>query len=141
MTDQGDQGESMDNPYGQPPPPSYGQPPPPSYGQPPPPSYGQPPPPSYGQQDYGPQPSRATNGMAIASMVLGLVWLCGLGSVLALVFGYMARSQISQRNESGSGFAIAGIVLGWVGVGLLVVYLVLLAIGVVNSSDYSNYSN
>ncbi|MGZ6801292.1 MAG: DUF4190 domain-containing protein, partial [Mycobacteriaceae bacterium] len=105
----------------------------PSYG-PPPPSYGPPPPPSYGYQNYGAQPSRATNGMAIASMVLGILWLCGLGSVLALVFGYVAKSQISERNESGSGMAIAGIVLGWIGVGILVTYLLLMAIGVATSS-------
>jgi hypothetical protein len=28
-----------------------------------------------------------TNGLAIASMVLGIVWVYWLGSVLALVFG------------------------------------------------------
>jgi hypothetical protein len=86
-----------------------------------PPPYGQP----YGQQSYPPQPygygyppPRRTNGLAIASMVLGIVWIYWLGSVLALVFGYVARKQIRERGESGDGMAIAGIVLGWVGVGL-----------------------
>ena len=79
------------------------------YGQP----YG---PPPYG---YGYPPPRRTNGLAIASMVLGIVWLYWLGSVLALVFGYVARRQIRERGESGDGMAIAGIVLGWVGVGII----------------------
>jgi hypothetical protein len=59
-----------------------------------------------------------TNGMAVASFVLGLVWAFGIGSILALVFGYMARSQIraSQGQETGLGLATAGIVLGWIGV-------------------------
>jgi hypothetical protein len=98
---------------------------PPPYGQPP---YGQPP---YGQQPYPPQPygygyppPRRTNGLAIASMVLGIIWLYWIGSILALVFGYVARKQIRERGESGDGMAIAGIVLGWVGVGVIALALV-----------------
>lgn len=78
-------------------------------------------PPAYGQsqpfepQHYQPQ---STNGLAVASMVLGIMWFYGVGAVLALVFGYRARRQIdrSQGAESGRGMATAGIVLGWVGV-------------------------
>jgi hypothetical protein len=39
-----------------------------------------------------------TNGFALASLVLGIIWLSGLGSILALIFGYMAKNQIDQRN-------------------------------------------
>jgi Domain of unknown function (DUF4190) len=59
----------------------------------------------------------ATNGLAVASLVLGIIWLYWVGSILALVFGYVALIQIRERHESGRGLAIAGIVLGWVGVG------------------------
>jgi Domain of unknown function (DUF4190) len=62
---------------------------------------------------------RATNGLAIASLVLGILWIYWLGSILALVFGYIALSQIKERNESGRGMAIAGTVLGWIGVATL----------------------
>jgi hypothetical protein len=55
------------------------------------------------------------NGLAIASMVLGIVWLYGVGSILALVFGYQARKQINRSAQRGAGMATAGIVLGWVG--------------------------
>ena len=34
-----------------------------------------------------------TNGKAIASLVLGIVWIYGIGSILALIFGYMARKR------------------------------------------------
>jgi hypothetical protein len=61
-------------------------------------------------------PPPQTNGMAVASMVLGIVWLVGVGSVLALVFGYKAKGQIGQSGERGEGMATAGIVLGWVGI-------------------------
>jgi hypothetical protein len=56
--------------------------------------------------------------MAVASMVLGILWLYWIGSVLALVFGYLAKNQIRERGEGGAGMATAGIVLGWVGVGI-----------------------
>ncbi|MGY1683586.1 DUF4190 domain-containing protein [Geodermatophilus sp. SYSU D01176] len=78
-------------------------------------------------QPYGwpyPPPQR-TNGMAIASMVLGILWLYWIGSILALVFGYVAKQQIRERGETGGGMATAGIVLGWVGVGFLLLFLVL----------------
>jgi hypothetical protein len=63
-----------------------------------------------------------TNGFAIASLVLGIVWIYFLGSILALIFGYVARRQIDESDglQSGRGMATAGIVLGWIGVGILV---------------------
>ena len=64
---------------------------------------------------YQPRP---VNGLAIASMVLGIIWIYGIGSILALIFGYIARQQIRERGGSGAGMATAGIVLGWVGVGI-----------------------
>src|ERR1039458_1420974 len=69
-----------------------------------------------------------TNGMAIASLVLGIVWLWGLGSILALVFGHVSLRQIRERNESGKGMAIAGVVLGWVGIVGLVLFIVLIIV-------------
>jgi uncharacterized protein DUF4190 len=104
------------------PPPQY-QPPqyqPPQY-QPPqyqPGPYQQP----YPYQPYG--PPRPTNGLAVASMVLGILWVYWIGSILALVFGYVARDQIRRTGQGGDGMAVAGIVLGWVGVGFLILGVV-----------------
>lgn len=56
-------------------------------------------------------PSTSTNGMAIASFVTALVGL----SLLGVIFGHVAQSQIKRTNESGNGFAIAGLVLGYLG--------------------------
>jgi len=57
----------------------------------------------------------------VASLVLGILWIFWLGSILALVFGYVAKGQIdgSGGRQGGRGLAIAGIVLGWVGIGFL----------------------
>lgn len=62
-----------------------------------------------------------------------------VGSVLALIFGYVAKSQIdaSGRTQSGRGMAIAGIALGWVGVGILILILVIgLATGFEDDSKF-----
>ena len=94
---------------------------------------GQPPPGQPGVYGYPGYPAypmpRPTNGLAIASLVLGIVWVWWVGSILALIFGYTARKQIRERGQSGDGLAIAGIVLGWVGVGFLILFLIFGAFG------------
>lgn len=72
-----------------------------------------------------------TNGFAVASLVLGIVWAMGIGSILALVFGYIGKSQIdgSGGTQTGRGLAIAGIVLGWVGVAFIVLGIVMMSLG------------
>jgi hypothetical protein len=83
-------------------------------------------------------PVTKTNGLAIASLVLGLVWVYGLGSILALVFGYSAKGQIDRSGgqQTGGGMAIAGIVLGWIGVGLILLVFIAAA---ANSSSGPSY--
>lgn len=89
---------------------------------PPPPSPAMPPPPvPYG----GAQP---TNGMAIASLVCGIVgFLCFVPAVVAIVLGAIARTQISQTEppQKGQGMATAGMILGTVWIALTVVYFVI----------------
>ena len=104
----------------------FGQAPysPPAYG---PPGYGSPGAyPAY-QPGYAPMPATSkTNGFAVASLVCGLVGLlCGLGAILAIIFGFVARSQIrrSQGLEKGGGMAVAGIVLGFIYIALVVVVI------------------
>ena len=119
-------GDSPEWPGGQSPP---AQQPPGSYGQP---QYPQAPPPQYPPVQYGAPPFQPkTNGLAVASLVLGILWVCSIGSILAVIFGYMAIKQIdeSQGRETGRGLALAGVILGWIGVAFLVLYIVLLAVG------------
>ncbi len=120
---------SGSTPQPPPPPPPHQQPPP----YPPPPPYQQPPPGYPQQYGYPGYASSGTNGFAIASLVLGIVWVWWIGSVLALVFGYVAKSQIRRTGQSGSGMATAGIVLGWVGVGFLALVIVLGVAGAFDS--------
>lgn len=99
----------------------------PSDPNPSPPESNAPVPPTYpGWPAYPPgyAPPPRTNGLAIASMVLGILWIYWIGSILALIFGYVAQRQIRERYESGGGMATAGIVLGWVGIGVLTLLVV-----------------
>ena len=68
---------------------------------------------------------KITNGMAIASLVLSIIgiifgWLVLpiLCSILGLIFGIIALNKIKKTGEGGKGLAIAGIIIG--GVGLLI---------------------
>ena len=107
-------------PFSAPPPPAFSAPPPsPQSGLPASPGEVRPPPPP----GYAGYRAARTSGLAIASMVLGIVWLFWLGSILAVIFGHVALSQIkrSMGALSGRGMAIAGLVLGYVGIALLIV--------------------
>jgi hypothetical protein len=59
------------------------------------------------------------SGLAIASLVLGIVSFIPLVGVLlgilAIIFGIVSFSKIKKENLGGRGFAIAGIILGILG--------------------------
>ncbi|MDQ3876169.1 MAG: DUF4190 domain-containing protein [Actinomycetota bacterium] len=60
----------------------------------------------------------ATNGKAIASLIVGILLFGALGGIIALVLGYSAKNEIDRSGgaQSGRGLAVAGIVIGWLGV-------------------------
>ncbi len=70
-----------------------------------------------------------TNGLSVASLVLGIVWVFGIGSILAVIFGFVGRKQIkdSGGRQTGEGLALAGIILGFLGVLGLIFWVVLIA--------------
>jgi len=59
-----------------------------------------------------------TSGLAIASLVMAFLWMGGMGSLIALVLGLLARQEISESKGrvSGRGLAFGGILLGSLGV-------------------------
>lgn len=75
------------------------------------------------------------SGFAIASLVLGILWLYWVGSILALIFGYIARSRIKRNGQKGNGMAIAGIVLGWVGIASVILTFILGASGIFSNNS------
>jgi hypothetical protein len=72
-----------------------------------------------------------TNGLAVASMVLGILWIWWIGSILAVIFGFVALNQIrnSDGSQTGRGMAIAGLVLGFIGVGTILFFVMVAAVG------------
>jgi hypothetical protein len=68
-----------------------------------------------------PYTAASTNGLAVASLVLGCLFCLLITGILAVIFGNVALGQIqrSQGTQRGRGLAIAGIVLGWIGVAII----------------------
>jgi hypothetical protein len=78
-----------------------------------------PPPPVAAQPNYGTQPvqSRETNPWAIVSLVssiLSWIGLFGVGGLVGVIAGIVARNQIrdSAGRQEGDGLALAGIIVG-----------------------------
>lgn len=143
---QDDPGQGGQQPYGWDPPqgqPGQGSQPYGQYG------YGQPPPYGGYQQPYAFPPVARDNGKATASLILGIAGLvvCWvICPIIALVLGYQARREIDESHgmQQGRGNAVAGIVLGWIGVGISVAFIILIVIVAITddgSSDYDDYGH
>jgi hypothetical protein len=74
-----------------------------------------------------------TNNLALISLVAGIasfVILPVIGAIIAVVTGHIARGQIKRTGESGSGMALAGLILGYVHLALFVLGVLILIIAV-----------
>jgi len=63
-----------------------------------------------------------TSGKAIASLVLGFMFILFPAAILAVVFGHLSRSEIrrSAGRLKGKGLALAGLILGYFGIALII---------------------
>jgi hypothetical protein len=94
--------------------------------------------PDGGWQQAGPPQTSGKSTAALVLGILGLVLFCPfIFSIIALVLGYQARREIdaSGGRLSGRGNASVGIVLGWIGVALLVAFVLLVVIGLAVGDD------
>ena len=77
------------------------------------------------------QPQR-TNSLAVGSLICGIgqlfVWTPA--SIAAVIMGHAARRQIRQNGESGDGMAVAGLVLGWIGIALTLLFVFIIVVAV-----------
>lgn len=79
-------------------------------------------------ENYYPESQTLPNSsLAIVSLVsgiLGLTFFPVIGSIIALITGYMAKKEINNSSGTlgGGGSATAGIILGWIGVGMLCLF-------------------
>ena len=113
-----------------PPPPSYGTPPPP-----PPPAYTAPP-------AYGGAPmayAAPQNGQGTTALVTGILGLlcCGILSIVAIITGRKGMQLADSGQATNRGSAQAGMILGWIGVALWVVGLIV----AVTTGSFSGSAN
>lgn len=116
--------------YGQP---AYGQQ---AYGQQ---AYGQP---AYGQaygQQYGYTAAPKTNLLAILSLIASIVgfimFLPVIGQIAGVIMGHISLKQIKTTGERGHGMALAGLLIGYISLGLIVLFIIGISILVASTAN------
>jgi len=94
--------------------------------------------------------------MAIASLVFSIAWIAGIGSIVAIILGFLSRRKTERLTgaKSGADVALAGLILGFAGLVFAAVFWVVLPAGnggnaitsspsYIDGSHYAtmNYSN
>jgi hypothetical protein len=91
----------------------------------------------YGYPGFQPQPP--VESLAVGALITSIVGLttalfcylpilaCPVGAVM----GHVALRRIEEEGKGGKGLAMAGIIIGWIGTGLLVLGLIALLVVVV----------
>jgi hypothetical protein len=121
----------------QPPQQTYGYPPPPPQQGYPPPGYAYPPPWAYQQQPPAPDNGQAVAGFVLSIVGIGLLVIsAGLSSVVSVacsIVGIVCSRNGKRKVDAGEtpkhrGLAQAGYIIGWVGLGLAILAIVLWAL-------------
>lgn len=109
---------------------------------------------------YAPLPATPSNGLAIAALALGIaasvigIWalipivglvaafLAFLPAVLAVIFGHIGVAKSKSMGGTGKGIAVAGFILGYATVALIVLTTVwwIVAIAISGAGSGSYYS-
>ena len=73
--------------------------------------------------NYNVLPSSTLAIVSLIAALLGFTLFPVIGGIIALITGYMARNETRSipPRASGDGMATAGIIMGWIQLGLLVV--------------------
>jgi hypothetical protein len=81
------------------------------------------------QPGYYPAINTPTSGLAIGALVCGIleIFTLGFAAIPAVILGHLARTQIRRTGERGDGMAIAGLVLGYLGIGIWTLIVIALA--------------
>lgn len=90
----------------------------------------------YQQPGYGPgygfPAAPPTNTLAVVSLVSSLAtFVLGITAIVGVITGHMALGQIRRTGEGGRGMALAGLIIGYVFVGLTVLAIVLFVVAMV----------
>lgn len=99
-------------------------------------------------------PVAPTSGLAITSLICGIIGICGFFACFipcivglgGIICGHMAMGEIkkSQDRIQGKGLAIAGMIMGYISVVVLVfgfLFFVLMGVAAERGSDYDSYDD
>lgn len=120
--------------------PAYEAPAAPAYTPPAAPAYAAP---AYGAPaaNYGQPVAQKTNTFAIISLVASIAgWITGITFIVGIIFGHISLSQIKKTGENGRGMAIAGLVVGYVGIALTIIgVIIFIAVLATLPGSFSTY--
>ena len=100
------------------------------------PAYGYAAAPCTGYPAYPAPPASNHDGKAIGSLIAALVGGCGVGSLVAVVLGHLSRSEARREGREPSGMALAGLIIGYVGLALAAAVLAVFVIGFSLSTSF-----
>lgn len=88
--------------------------------------------PSYAApQQYAPAPAtKPTNTMAIISMISSIIgWFSfGILCIVGVILGHISMKQIKRTGEGGRGMALAGLIVGYIGIAGWIIGLIIFII-------------
>jgi hypothetical protein len=90
-----------------------------------------PPAPAYAAAPAG----QKINVLAIVSLVTSILWL----SIVGVITGHIALSQINKRGEGGKPLAIAGLIIGYLGALGWIIFWIVIGLSFASIATYSTY--
>lgn len=84
-------------------------------------------------------PPPQTNNSAVGALVCGVLTpFYGVTAIPAVILGHKARAEIRRTGEKGDGMAMAGLVLGWLTIGLVALVVLGLVVFAAGSGSGSS---
>lgn len=82
----------------------------------------------------GPPVTPETSGLAVGSLICGILFFIFPSAIAAIVMGHISRAEIrrSEGRKTGAGMALAGLVLGYAGILIMPFVLIIAAIIIPN---------
>lgn len=91
----------------------------------------------YGAAPHGtPQQNHTLAIVSLICSIVGLV-ICTPATIAGVITGHMARRRISENPSTytGAGMALAGLIIGWIGVALMIIGVIVVVIALVFSAS------
>lgn len=86
-----------------------------------------------------------TSSLAVVSLIFGILaymFLPGIGALVAVICGHAARSEIRREppgSIEGDGLALAGLILGWIQLALVVIAIGIVILFLIGAIAFSGW--